>query len=115
MPDAGYRDGVERCIELIEREVTGGAVANHQLAQLSADAPPYPWMRGENIDGSADLGKRGRGRLRRRVFNQEIHDALKVAERRRRIDYLRQRTALGRCALRPRILASRYACTSLAS
>ncbi len=77
---------------------------DHEFAQFAFCATAYEWVIGEDHDCIENAPKRLRGGLRR-LFEQELADALEVGERVSRIDYLRHFTGLGRFTASPRILA----------
>ncbi len=78
---------------------------DHEFAQFAFCATAYKRVIGEYHDRIGNARKCLRGGLRR-LFEQELADALQVGERLGRIDYLRHFTGLGRFTASPRTLAA---------
>ena len=106
MANAHNADQIECGLVTIKSNVSGRAMADHQLPKLPPRATADPGMSAQDFD-SASYVTNGRERRTRRRIEQELHDALKVFDRSVGIDYPRHRTAFGRRTARPRALASR--------
>ena len=83
-----YPNLILRRQELVERDVTGPAVGNDQLAQILFHAPADQGVARQRIDRFADHRSRS-GAGTRIVLGKKFKRALEVAERVLRIDYLR--------------------------
>ena len=105
MPDSQQPHYVANRVESIQREVSRGAVRDHEFAQFAFCAMAYERVIREDHDCIENAPKRLRGGLRR-LFEQELADALEVGECLGRIDYLRHLTGLGRFTASPRTLAA---------
>lgn len=83
-----YADLILRRRKLVERNVAGPAVGDHQLAQFPCKATPDQGMARKRVDRFADGCGRNGGDTRIR-FGEKLESALEVFERPSRVDYLR--------------------------
>lgn len=66
--------------EAVERNISGSAVGDHQLAKVPFDPLAHQGMARHGVNGVAD-GRAGSGGNVRIVFGQELERSLEVRER----------------------------------
>jgi len=104
MPNGENQHGVMLFLVAVQSDIASPTPRNNQLSQVVFSSPTNEWMIPENLHSFHDKFRRfhGRGWLR---LEEEISEPLKVGERLRRIDQLRQTLAFGSGTAPPRARA----------